>query len=826
MSDFLPIVVAAPSDARLRLLQKNILPQNLFRNLATESLWEEHPGPAIYLWPYDIPYTESDKFRDEVTERVGDLPAFFGMDPNEAKDHQERMLSRVLFGSIVVHILFLDNRKTDTTPGYEERNETYAQICTFEEIVEWSQNLKKVMEVRLLNNESNSTHILVIVSANQQVVTTAEEIAALNDCIGESYGDKIKPFQACYFMDLNLNPGDSKKIIHSKYVWDVQVSRLLLALLLSQEKNDQNPDGGNRFGNPHPLHNISGVKVWRAEDCIFTIDQAYLQKVLKETMELASKDLLSQTADPAPAWIQLEEDVQLKNRELLRRLEPNWGGNQEIISGWRADAAASVKPSIQNCLRMMFYDWAGIPTEPLKQDLVSPNHWKKSFEDRQTQRLKWSQENPPKDYTHSVWQFFDKLKSRPGILNGFIIRMYNIMLKRFEQQKSEKEQFWPEIAKIEKQRMAALRTADEDSKEFKKAQDYYVGRGIGFVIMVIVTAFAGWITWRVLNLFGVGIWTILLLSCMVFAGAAAAYILVMILHNFTGNRAANQLIKEYDDVDQLMIKRDEKVKQMFYRGVLTRDVLSLQHVRFRTLQLAQRILSIMETELQPKLSQLSDDNGATDKNVSKPDFFVDQDGVRDAFLKMTRVEKGPFKPEKGSQELFNQDAIVDSYFSEKNQGDDTFFATWEKISSNDANNAGYYPAKVLVSEIRTFVRFFFERISEKLLESIDIKKTAGEDVQKYLEKEKIGNFSKNFLSASLPDYSRVRTSYLFFSSSFEDPGDTVSDGSDLKRFPSNELSKTTILALFYQEYSMRFALKGIPGKEYGQLTFEPRDGES
>jgi len=824
MSEYLPIVVAAPSDARTRLLQKNILPPHLFRNLATESLWEEHPGPAIYLWPYDIPYADSDKFKDEVTERVGDLPAFFGMDPRDAKDHQERMLSRVLFGSIVVHILFLDNRKTDTTPGYEERNETYAQFCTFEEIVKWSRNLKKVMEVRLLNNESSSTHILVIVSANQQVVTTAEEIKALNECIGESSDDEIKPFRACYFMDLNLNPGDSKKIIHSKYVWDVQVCRLLLTLLLSQEKVERESDEGSKFGEPDPLHTRAGVKIWRAEDCVFSIDQEYTRKTLKETLEAAAKTLQSQSADSQqqPEWIKLEEDVRLENKELLSGLEPNWGnGNKEIISGWRADAAAG-SPSIPNCFRMMFYNWADIPAETLKQDLLSPEHWKKGFEERRSKRLKWSLENPPKDYTQSVSQFFAKLKTTPKILNDFIIRMYNIMLKRFEQQKSEKEQFWPEIAKLEKQRMAALKTADNDSKEFEKAQRYYVGRGLGLLMMVAVTAFCGWIIWRVFGLFGVGILKILLLSGMVFAGSVAAYILVMILHNFTGNRAANQLLKEYDSADQLMIKRDGKVKEMFFQGVLTRDVLTLQQVRFRTQLLAKRILSILETELQPELSQLAEENGPSEKVVSRVDPIEDRDGVRDAFLKMTRLQKGPFRPEKGSTKgTFDPDEIIDSYFSETSQSDDAFFAIWDKISSNDAKNAGYYPAKVSVSQLRTFVRRFFGHITEKIQESIDINKAAGDDVKNYLTAEKDNEWSKNFLSASLADYpTEAQTSYLFFSSSFEDPGDNYISGSDLKRFRSDELSKTTILALFFQEYSMRFALKEIPGKEYGQLTFE------
>ena len=157
----------------------------------------------------------------------------------------------------------------------------------------------------------------------------------------------------------------------------------------------------------------------------------------------------------------------------------------------------------------------------------------------------------------------------------------------------------------------------------------------------------------------------------------------------------------------------------------------------------------------------------------------------------------------------------------------------------------YYPNMDGEKSSRTFIRAIKRlkdekpelQISMKLFEKARLQFSAyshinmiecmdEKDVENYLDKEKRDNPSKNFLSASLPDYSKVKTSYLFFSSSFEDTGDKVSDGSDLKKFPSDELSKTTILALFFQEYSLRFALKEIPGKEYGQLTFEPSDGES
>ena len=824
MSDFLPIVVAAPADARERLRKKNILPQRFFRDLASESVWDDHTGPAIYLWPYDIPYAGSDKFRDEATKRESDVPGLFGMTEEEEKDHQERMLfSRLLSGSIMVHVVFLDNRKTDTTPGVEERNETYAQFCTFHDIIEWSRNLKNVMEMRLLNSKAPSKHILVLIAANQQVVATQEEIKTLNECIGESSEDSIRPFHACYFMDLNLNPGGSKKIIHSKYVWDVQVTRLLLALLLSQEQKDKLP----------PLYNFAGIKVWRAEDCVFSIDQEESSRILKETLESASQKVMSQVSDQSQKWIMLEQDVTLNKNGLTEPLKPDWGGSKEekIMSVWRVNAAK--RRSVQSWIRMLFYDWSGIPVETLRDSLLSSKHWAGSLEKKKEQRLRWlnEDENKPKDYSKPVSDFFDILKSKPGILTGFVNSLYDKMLSTSKLLKSQNREFWSQIAELENHRVSALKTAEEHSIEFKKAQDHYVGLGPAVMIVVSVTLFLGWMIWQTCSLLGIGIIPILRLSVMVFAGSVVACFIMLRLHNFTGSRAATELVKEYDQADQLMIKRDEIVREMFFEGVMTRERLNLQNVRFRSLQLAQRILSILNTELQPELSSLADDKERLGTELTDTDdTLADKDGVRDVFLEMTRKQVGPLKPD---EEKFKPDDIIKPYFSDEDlSNEDTFFGVWNKLSSADTEKAGYYPAKITVFKIRSFVKSFFSQIQEELLKSIDIGHTAGNEdllgsyIKENIEKKADNKHSGDFFSASLPEYysngkNDIRLSYLFFNSQFSESGPKMDGMDGFRIFKSEELAKTTILAMFYQEYSVKFALKVIPGAktEYGQLTF-------
>ena len=826
MSDYLPIVVAAPRSARDRLRSSGMLPQHLFRDIAGEQLWEEHPSPSIYLWPYDIPYANSNELREKIVERVGDVPAFFGMDPKEAKDHQERMLSRILFGSVVVHILFLDNRKNDTSRGYEERNETYAHFCTFGEIVEWSRNLKQVLDVRFLNNNSKSHHILVLISCGQQVTASQKDIDALSELIGSSNSREYKPFRSCYFLDMNLVPGKTGKIFHSKYIWDVLVSRFLLVLLLSQEKIDkrQSPfqkSNGNS-AQPKPLWEKNpGIKVWRASDCAISVRRDSSQAILKKALENAARKLQEMVCEDSEGkrLSLVTNDGSVDRNSLDYQLAPRWLSGEPEFKKWIPKKNA--KWSFSTLGSSFFCNWSDLQVSEYEKEIESPEHWSDSFAKLRQASASWRKKQPPADYTSSVEDFFFNVRKKPGELGFFIGRLFEkITATHAELRKENQSDSWAEIVKKEIDRRKVLRQLEEDSTEFDKAQRYYIGRGIASLVVVAVTALSGWMIWQVLGLFGVSFLKILLLSGMVFAGSAVAYIVVMLLHNFAGNRAAGTIMDECRKADRMMLERDNLVRKMFFAVLEKRNILTLQCVRFRTWLLAKRVQAILETELQPQLSKLlkvQEDAGSTAGEATEE--FPDPDHVRDNYLRVTRASVGPLQ-------IGNLD---EKKLKEKEaEGVGSFLALWKELCSEDRAQAGYFPARLFISRIRSFVTGFLEDIHHFIFEeSIQSSKDRiKEAFQEYVNKVHSLNDEESLLSAPLPSYSGNKTKLLFINSSFFEllPEGVIVKSLD-GEYSSMLLETTRTAALFYQEFDVDFDLKPIPGSEktdLQQLTFKVR----
>ena len=816
MNGYLPIIITAPGAAREQLRRSDVLPQHLFRDIVSEPLWEEHSAPAIYLWPYDIPYSRSEEFREITKEHVGDVPAFFGMDRMEKKDHQERLLSQVLFGSVVVHIVFL------SSPNSKARNSDYAQFCTFDEMIDWGLNLKKTMDFRFLNHHSQSRNILAVIAPDGQVRVTQEKIDTLNSLIGESKDGSYKPFLACYFLDYNLKPQEREGagrnvIIHSKFTWDVLVGRFLLALLLSQEKCAGEADCPKLWDTP-------GVKVWRALDCTISVEQDSSQDVLKKAMRDAAQKLQELCCkDPEAKYLSLLKTPSVDRISLNYELDPRWRKNElKLFESWSAKRKAGW--TVSQLSESLVSKWSVLPVSSYNEEIRSKEHWQESFAELSRQRISWMPK--PEDYTTAVENFFLQVRKKPGTLGDFIGKLFDKMAVTYNQLKENHSDPWAEIVAAEKKRQQTLKQLAEDSKEFQKAQDHYVGRGIGLIVMAAVTTFLGWMIWQVLSLFGVGIMKILMLSGFVFTGALAAYIAVMILHNFTGNRAAVKIMSECLEAEQAMLTRDDRVRKMFFEGIDKRNILTLQCVRFRTWLLAQRVLSILQTELQPQLSSLLEIGVNTAHEKPSPDS-ADADHVRDTYLKLTRSTIGPIKITNNSHKKDD----LDQYLTRENNPD-SFINLWnEKWCSEDKLTAGYFPARVFIFGIRSFVTSFLEEIHHRLLETSlqqsdeKIVKAPLEEFTRRAHKIQEDGF---LLSVPLPSgYIGSQTSILFINSSFYAYRlkGGLTNTANFTEHKSKLLETTRTAALFYEEVPVDIQLGPNPNseeKDSGLLTFKPK----
>jgi len=793
---FLPIVVAAPGKARTRLRYSDALPQHLLRDIEKEPLWEEQSDPGIYLWPFDISYPESDALLAKAQERVADVPAFFGMDTRVVeKDHQERMLVRFLFDSVVVHILFLNNEATDTTPGTRERNETYAEFgATFKDIIRWSENLKKVVNIRFPKKKPNAQHILVLIACEEQVKASSEDIKRLEGLIG-----KNKVFTACYFLDYNLQLGSG--LYHSEYLWDVTVGRFLCALMLSQEDN-----GDLR----KPLWENGGVKVWRASTCTISVPPASSQEVRRSLGDAVQRlrELVGQ--DEEMAEFKLMRDVVVPRR-FTEEPEPCWHLPAPDPKAWEF---RGIPLSI-----LVHRNWSGLRASEYCSEVSSPAHWEEAFGKLRSARVGWSKskEHRPKDYTTDVRDCFTTVHYQPGAVKRFVDEFDSKRKAVHDFLKKDHSGDWKKISDEEEARRRLLRELEEDTREFEKAQAHYIGLGTTALIMGSTTLFAALMLWHLylFQLFGVGFSTIVQLSGMVFLGSAAACLLLMMLHNRAGNNAAGKIMEKCVAADGIMRRRNKLVRDMFFDSVGKRDTLALQCVRFRTNRLMQRVLFILEKELAARLSSLLEPD---EKNVSppNPEDYPDPDLVRENYLRLTRTEMGPLSINDTSCEA----GYIEGYVKGRPaDGKESFFDLWKRLCLEDGNQAGYFPAAMFISQIRGFiVRFLGETHHQIFRRSI---RNGGEDLRKAFKQytENVHRLPEGpLLSASLSSYFGTQRRILFISSSFFDFRFKGSDGKKepMREYESQLLETTHTAALYYQEFDVSFELG-----DSDVLTFRP-----
>ena len=277
---------------------------------------------------------------------------------------------------------------------------------------------------------------------------------------------------------------------------------------------------------------------------------------------------------------------------------------------------------------------------------------------------------------------------------------------------------------------------------------------------------------------------------------------------------------ECQDADDKMLDRDRIAREMFFEGVKKRDTLALQCVRFRTLRLAQRTLSILLAEMEPQLSSLLvvDENTV---NLEAPGP-ADPDRVRETYLRLTRETIGPLRiRENGMETKFLKIYI-------EGTGPGSFLSMWKQLCAEDRRGAGYFPARKFVSGIRTFVTDFLEEIHHSIFDA-SIKNSRDEFKKNFKEfTRKLHLDPVCLTSASLSDYSASQTTILFVNSPFFEFRFDSFDP-DMIEAPSRLLETTRTAALFYQEFDVVFDLEPIPGSEEtdsGYLTFQVNRGKA
>ena len=662
------LVVVAPEAERELLRKCGVVPSGFFQELGDEV----EDGDLIYLWPHDIDYSACCDVVNQANSVPVDFPAFFGLGKS-SDDAERRAKERKIIGLLdqtLVHIVFLDKQKT---------RGGYAEFSSFDEIAKWGANLKQAIRIRFPNEKMLETtdRVLIIVSNGQQVSISPDEVTSFEACIG-----KDKVFTSCYFLDYNLHIGEGK-LVHSAEVWDIVVGRLLLAFLLTKSENE----------NAHGCFSTPGLKIWRAADCAAGVsvgtEKEIIENALSSALEKLHNGLAFNDNKPNLFCANSPEGESLK-RELDENFPLNFGAEE-----WRSEPPQGWSDfNAKNCLNKTRDD--------------DGSRWGKVFASLKAKFPEWKNKHVFTQASVEVKDVYRNIHLSPSAL----LESVRTLASRLRIDGAEKESGadWSNLANAEAKRKESITELSENTVEFEKAQAHYVGILAGIITFVAVSLALGWVGYRVVMLaaplLGTTGWEIpMSIATFVFLalGSFAAMMTMMICHHSAGTRAMKEIIRESENADEMMKRRDACARELVANSISGHGIDILRACRFRVWALLSRLQSMLLTEVEPQTSLSDIDFGDEEaKSEGESVSEMERRKVRAGFLKDTRRVFGPYhltQNDNFAQRIAN---MVGEWWTTR------FIDCWRNLSLLDSQDAGYYPARKVVQTIRNFVSQFVD----------------------------------------------------------------------------------------------------------------------
>ena len=788
-----PIVIVTPDSDRETLRLCGVLQTGCFRsfdddrNGAVEEAVSDS-STALYLWPYTITYALSEDWAKRVLERPVEFSVFLGM--KEAGDDEELRENEVkitrLLGSTMVHVIFLDK-------SAENRRE-YAVFRSFAEIAEWSRQFKTMLDVRFRNEAAlqQVENVLVIVARGGQVQTTREELGVFNACVGAE-----ACFKSCYFLDFNLSVADSHELFHSHAVWDVMVGRLLLAFLLSREKDQQ------------PVWMGGGIRLWRSGECTAHVSDEFCAEKVKEALGKAYAKLPDMIDDAA-------SDAGTPDQR---------ADSSEVFHPPALDP-----PALDNARKLQRDGWADFPSAACSRETASPERWRSAFDGIRTEveaeRLSRMGRGGRNDTTSAV---FERSHQSPGVLFreseriGGALRRERDELR--ETQCGKMAERWSVVVAAERERRMALDELDKAGNELALAQRHYVGIGPGLIVVLAISSMCGFILYRLVDALGGAFFLSVGLAGATFLGSLVAAVMTLWLHDRHGRAGTEAFIGMSKEADARMVERDERARDMVGAADQLRLRLAMQNARFRVWLLLERIKTILITEIQPNAARVE---SVVDGGFGLEDGLSSDARRRVDFVKLTRVPLEVSRSEMASEGMGKLRELIEEWW-ESPAGKNSFKMLWSGLCHTyDKKAAGHFPARVFIPDIRGFVERFKERVRREVVwqtlhEPNNLKEVA-EALELWMKacmNGKVRDFCSGAISG-LHDREDEQTGKKIYLrqddpiSGSSDLKSLVSGGQNTKLIFCEALKELDQQAFFYQEFAVEFDVD----PETRHLTFK------
>lgn len=840
-------VLVMPKEARDALRKGGGVPEAFWGSLSGED-----KGP-ILVWPHEMAY-KSD-LNCDGKDRPVDLPAFFGLgsssDDEAAKRANERLLAPLL-KKPMVFVTFLDER---------EKPDGYALFSSFEQITKWIQRFDAALRQRHDAEATLGTvpRVLVLVAREERPRARQKELDLFNASVGMGCA-----FSCAYYMGRNLQMAQGQ-LFHAWDVWDLMLSRLLMAFVLSeQEEHSQ------------PFYNDPGLKLWRSADCVVRFDEANEANMVNLALSKAASLLRaklsmfsaggastsSQVPNPLVRWAEIPSSEVLGN-ELNDVFAKEGAGLPKVDD----DDDAIHKTWRQSLFRIFARHTKGAVREKWRQtpkwgwsDFDAQNCLEKSRDDNgerwRTVLKGWKKKFPSWRLSRRKYAETEELRERKEIYSGVHASAANVegivseLRMRWSSgaRQCDPVKHWTNMAEAEQRRKEVLGLLADDSVEFERARRRYVGWGKGVCVWAVVTLFLGWAGYRVMlafaDLAGKSAEWMLIMSLSIAGcvalGAFVALAVVTLCHHRTGTRGMEELISKSKEADKNLIKRDEEAREIVLEGVAEETGRRLRGERFRAWVLLKRLYRMLEKELAPRIASgrpAGEGAASSSANMSIPGC---DDGVRSDFLKATRMEcilggkkdtdaiGQTVKTTASTAKAMDTEAFTTTELEK--WWKDTFIGKiWKNLSSKDNQNAGFYPARDTVSTLRSAMDGLIMelrkswRAKNRELDSASLIEQAKKgvddlrnaDLTQYASAPSTGEHVKELEIGPAPIYCNsavIKDTHLLEREGVVEPSGR--GGYELKKCPA--LETTDLVWFMYQEWPLEFEID----QETGKLKFK------
>ena len=674
-----PLVVFIPEKERDSLRSSGVLPPSWFEE-CNRSLWDG-AGDRIYFWPHMPDYGTAKAGRGGNPPPPAQL---LGLETKGDEWMRSENLVAKLFGSTVLHVLFLDD-EVDEAPGLVDTEPVL-------KLVQWVRALGDSIRTWFADTQNrNIRHVAVVVARRGPFHLTEDQLAAFR----EEFGEKGSAVKTCYLVSSRLEVGIGHDALHAKYLWPVIVGRLLLRVLIELAQKD--PSNGIFLPGVHLIRSFEYLINCPAEEINGLKEEALqsVYRVINHESPAIAADEGGRTRRP-----------QVANREI--DVFPELSGNL-------------VEPDSPGNVANSTSDWHRVPVMKMVNETNRDSRWNAARERARDNFAACERKHfleKEQDRVKEARAIFGRVAKNPGNIRNE---------ERGLQEKLPADTYgsdtiyekWQAMVLAERRRKDAQKRLEDAGLEMVRAQNHYVTAPYGILAVIAASLFCGFALVRILWAAGGngGLLVAIVLSSLSALRAFSAWLATSWFHRRAGRRAMGELKDLVHDVNAKMNERHAAAVQTI-RTAETRHRIGLRRNAIFVLQrLLERVDRIVDRELlQSPTSDvfyLEEKGEATDAAHAPPspdnENMNEEIAVFRGRTRFSHMLGSRAAPDANGQKSFNVGKVIAEAFQES--GEKSFRSFWERLcGETDANQQGNYPAQIFVPRIRDWFRDFGGRL--------------------------------------------------------------------------------------------------------------------